>query len=425
MVDGKGLKVLLIAYVYPPFWEAQSVRWYYLSRELANAGFQVDVLTVKYPGKREDIPGIKVYRTFPGPFNQVVFKALTNPKVFSAKVRRSSKFLFIKKIYRSIRRLAEYLMLGDTRNEWFFIAYPKALRLIKENNYDFLITSHEPIVDTILGLALKDRTKIKWIADLADPISADYYPKIWKPFLKLFERKVLAKADFIIVTNEALKRKYEKIINFTDKILLISQGFDLEFFRSQNKVEKNKKFTLVYTGSFYKDFREPKALVEALAKLNFNFELWLAGRLEGFFPLFNPIKEQIKYFGVLSHKEVLELQAKADVLVYLGNKLENQVPGKFYEYLGSKKPILCIIQNEKDPVAGLVRDLRIGEVCFNEPEEIAKAISKLYEHWLKDEIERIYVYEEDKIKEFSWQNQAQKLIKEMKKISEPHAHNKF
>ncbi|MCI4453612.1 MAG: glycosyltransferase family 4 protein [Thermodesulfobacterium sp.] len=410
------MRLLLVAYAYPPLWEAQSVRWYYLSKELAKAGFQVDVLTVEYPGKKEEIPGIKVYRTFPGPFNQAVFKALGNPKVFSAEVRSSRKFLFIKKLYRAIRKITEYMMLGDIRNEWFFIAYPKALELTKENNYDLLITSHEPMVDTLLGLALKNRTKIKWIADLADPISADYYPKIWKPFLKLFERKVLAKADFIIVTNEALKRKYEKIINSTDKILLISQGFDLEFFRSQNKVEKNKKFTLAYTGSFYKDFREPKALVEALAKLNFNFELWLAGRLEGFLPLFKSIQERVKYFGVLSHPEALELQAKADVLVYLGNRLESQVPGKFYEYLGSKKPILCIIQHTEDPVAGLVRELRIGEVCLNEPEEIARAISKLYEHWLRGEMEEVYRYEEEKVREFSWQNQAQKLIRKIKEL---------
>jgi len=416
MVDEQGLRLLLVAYAYPPLWEAQSVRWYYLSKELAKAGFQVDVLTVEYPGKKEEIPGIKVYRTFPGPFNQAVFKALGNPKVFSAEVRSSRKFLFIKKLYRAIRKITEYIMVGDTRNEWFFIAYPKALELIREKNYDLLITSHEPMVDTLLGLTLKDRTKIKWIADLGDPISADYYPKVWKPFLKRLERKVLAKADAITVTTEALKKKYRMSFRGEDKILVVQQGFDLEFFRMPKMRKKGGSFVLAYTGSFYKDFREPKALVEALAKLNFNFELWLAGRLESFLPLFKSIQERVKYFGVLSHPEALELQAKADVLVYLGNKLESQVPGKFYEYLGSKKPILCIIQHPEDPVAGLVRELRIGEVCLNEPKEIARAISKLYEHWLRGEMEEVYRYEEEKVREFSWQNQAQGLIKTVKEL---------
>lgn len=415
MVDEKGLKVFLIAYVYPPLWEAQSVRWYYLTKELANAGFQVDVLTVEYPGEKENFTGIKVYRTFPGPFNKAVFKALSDPKVFSAKIRRTRKFLFLKKIYRSIRKLAEYLMLGDTRNEWFFIAYQKALRLIKENNYDFLITSHEPIVDTLLGLALKNKTKIKWIADLADPITANYYPSVWKPIFKKIEKKVLEKADAVIVTNEALKRDYEKIIRSVDKILLITQGFDLDFFKSQKKVRKNEKFTLVYTGSFYKDFRDPQSLIEALTKLNFDFELRLAGRLEGFLPYFEPIKEKVKYFGVLPHKEVLKLQAQADVLIYLGNKFETQVPGKFFEYLGSGRPILCIVQSENDPVVKIVRNLGVGEVCSNELMEISQALERFYKIWVKGEMENTYSYEEKNIKEFSWQNQAQKLIKAMKK----------
>ena len=410
------MRLLLIAYAYPPLWEAQSVRWYYLSKELAKAGFQVDVLTVEYPGKKEEIPGIRVYRTFPGPFNQAVFKALANPKVFSAEVRSSRRFLFIKKLYRGIRRIIEYMLLGDARNEWFFIAYPKALELIRKNNYGLLITSHEPMVDTFLGLALKNRTKIKWIADLGDPISADYYPKVYRPFLKSFERKVLAEADAIIVTTEALKKKYRMSFGGEDKILVVQQGFDLEFFRLPKMRKKGGSFVLAYTGSFYKGFREPRVLVEALAGLKFDFELWLAGRLEGFLPLFKSIQERVKYFGVLSHPEALELQAKADVLVYLGNKLESQVPGKFYEYLGSKKPVLSIVQHPEDPVASLVRELRIGEVCLNEPEEIARAISKLYEHWVKGEMEEVYRYEEEKFRKFSWQNQAKGLIKTVKEL---------
>jgi glycosyltransferase involved in cell wall biosynthesis len=307
-------------------------------------------------------------------------------------------------------------MLGDLRNEWLPIGYYNALKIMKEKKYDFLITSHEPMVDTFLGLALKNKMKIKWIADIADPVSAYYYPSIWRPILKKIEKAVLKKADAVLVTNESLKKEYEKIAGSANKIFVITQGFDLEFFRSQKRTDKNEKFTLTYTGSFYKEFKDPKSLIKALEKLNFDFELRLAGWLENFLPLFEPIKQKVKYLGVLPHREVLQVQASSDILIYLGYKHDNRVPGKFFEYLGSKKPILCIIQNEKDPVAKIIKTLEVGEVCFNEPEEIAKAISKLYEHWLKDEIEKTYIYEENKIKEFSWQNQAQKLIMTIKKL---------
>jgi len=304
-------------------------------------------------------------------------------------------------------------MAGDTRNEWFFIGYFKALNLLRENEYDFVITSHEPIVDTLIGLALKKRG-IKWIADLADPISASYYPGFWRLILKKIEKKVLEKADAIIVTNDAIKNKYNKYVNSKDKILVITQGFDLKFFKFQKEFNKNDRFTLAYTGSFYKDFRNPEALVKALSRLNFNFEFRLAGRLEGFLPVFEPIKQKVKYLGVLPHKEVLKVQASSDVLVYLGNKLENQIPGKIFEYLGSGRPILCIIQSKKDPVGGLVRNLGIGEVCFNEPEGIYQAINKFYKLWVDKKLNTEYFYEEKKIKEFSWQYQVQKLLYFMK-----------
>jgi glycosyltransferase involved in cell wall biosynthesis len=416
MVGEKGLRVLIIAYLYPPLWEAQSVRWYYLSRELAKAGIQVDVLTVKYPGETQDFPGIKVYRTSPGPFNKMVFKVLSNPSIFSAKVRCSTKFIFIKKLYRTIRKLLKYFMMGDIRNEWFFTGYFQALKLLQKNKYDFLITSHEPIVDTIIGLALKSKLRIKWIADLADPILAPYYPNFWKPILRKIEKKVLEKADLILVTNSFLKKKYAKHAASKDKILIITQGFDLDFLTSKKEISKNGKFTLAYTGSFYKGFREPKFLIEALKRLNFDFEFQLAGRLEDFLSQFEPIKQKVKYLGVLPHQEALKVQANSDVLIYLGNKLDAQVPGKFFEYLGSRRPVLCIVQNKEDPVAKIVRNLGIGEVCSNEPGEIYQVLERFYKLWAGNKIEAVYPYQEVQIKEFSWQNQVQKLLDYLKNL---------
>lgn len=42
-------KILLVAYSYPPLGDAQSLRWYYISNELANIGYKIDVITIKHP----------------------------------------------------------------------------------------------------------------------------------------------------------------------------------------------------------------------------------------------------------------------------------------------------------------------------------------------------------------------------------------
>ena len=62
----------------------------------------------------------------------------------------------------------------------------------------------------------------------------------------------------------------------------------------------------------------------------------------------------------------------------------------------------------------IVKNLEIGEVYFNELEEIYKAINKFYKLWIDKKLDIEYFHDELKIIEFSWQYQAQKLLNFMK-----------
>ena len=73
--DSGRIKILLIAYEFPPSPSPQSLRWMYLSRELARLGYQVDVLTCRMApsGAGLDVPeGVRTHRTSPGGFKAVV-----------------------------------------------------------------------------------------------------------------------------------------------------------------------------------------------------------------------------------------------------------------------------------------------------------------------------------------------------------------
>lgn len=67
------MRILLIAYSFPPLIDAQSFRWYYLSNALAELGIQIDVLTMRYPfgdGASWDFhKNIEVFETFPVPLS--------------------------------------------------------------------------------------------------------------------------------------------------------------------------------------------------------------------------------------------------------------------------------------------------------------------------------------------------------------------
>ena len=419
------MKVLLISYLFPPLWEAQSVRWYYLAKELAKMGANIDVLTIFLPFEEKlDLSNnINTIRIPPGPFESILFKVkfkleIENNKNTSNKknpvLRTTFLFKSLKTIYHINRKILGSLLLGEIRNEWFF----KAKKWIDQNNlnsYQVIITSHEPMVDTLLGLYIKKKyPHLLWLADLGDPLTAPYYPFFWKPVLKKIEKEILKKADIVTITNRRLKEKYLSQYKINpQKILIIPQGFDWNFYLNQNNnLSQNPVFTLFYAGSFYKKFRDPTELFRALEEFPYDFRFYLAGRIEKFLPKSSKLKDKIIYLGVLPHKEVLNWEKKANLLIYIANALEDQISGKFFEYLGSKNPILCITQNPQfdDEILSLINNLNIGKTVHNKKEKILKALLEFYEKFVNNKL-NLNHYNTNLLYKFSWQYYAQKIYK--------------
>jgi hypothetical protein len=95
-------------------------------------------------------------------------------------------------------------------------------------------------------------------------------------------------------------------------------------------------------------------------------------------------------------------------LVHISNKQIEQVPGKFYEYLGVGKPILVIYQDMQDQLLPLCKDIGIDTVCKNDPNDIKDTINRVYN-------DRDFHYNQDILQNYSWQNRALKLDDTLKK----------
>ena len=202
-----------------------------------------------------------------------------------------------------------------------------------------------------------------------------------------------------------------------EKIEVITQGFDAERFRVQKaRKDKNKDFTMLFSGTFYRSFREPDNLIEALYQLkHLNFKLQTAGRNELFLRDFDRIQEKVEFLGFVSYEKSLKLQDKADVLVNISNRQTYQVPGKIYEYIGSKKPILNIVYDkDRDETAWFVKRYRIGVVCENRVEEIKSAVLNLYTAWENNRLPKMFKFDSDELLEFSWQAGVEKLSRIVK-----------
>jgi len=411
-------RLLLIAYSYPPLEDAQSLRWYYLSQELAKLGCHIDVVTIDHPAEMsyKISSNITIHRVYPGFFENIAnrFKnRIGVDGVQNQQKRRSFSFSFMKRGYWLVRSLVGGVLPGNITSEW----YPWALSYIHKNldmqAYDMMITSHEPWVDALLGLRLKKKyPQLKWVGDFGDPYVSVYTPKYKRFFENRLERKIYENIDLLVLTNqkvfESLQRKYAFLEQ--KESLILEQGFVERTKKRASVDNKSTPFTILYTGTFYEDFRNPKQLAEALKMLTFDFRFIVAGRNEAFDYLFRPLGEKYRFLGFTSHQEVLRLQERADVLVHLSNKQIEQVPGKFFEYLGAKRSVLLIYQNENDQLISFAERMGISTVCPNNAKSIAQMLQQMYDERGKAS------YNADEIAQYSWQARALKLYQKIQAL---------
>ena len=374
------------------------------------------ILTIAQPINFSQNGRLEVYRLRPGPmesFLQHLKKTLTVESPDNAIKRKRALFRLGKLMLETVKKTYGLILAGDYKTEWFpvFISNMNKLGL---KEYKVLITSQYPLVDGLIGLYIKSRyPDIFWIADIGDPVCAPYNAKLKKPIDEYFEKKIVHKADRVIVTNRNIRLLLScKYGVSRKKIEIITQGFDAERFKNK-KLErvKNENFTMFFSGTFYRGFREPKNLIDALCQLkHLDFKLKIAGRNELFLKDFDKIKNKVEFLGFVPYEKSLELQENADVLVNISNKQVFQVPGKLFEYIGSKKPILNIVYDkDRDETAWFINRFRIGLVCENRVEEIKNDILTLYKEWENNKLYKMFKFDNTDLLEFSWQNGAEKL----------------
>lgn len=424
-------KLLIIAYNFPPLISPQSLRWFYIVRELSARGYDINVLTIRMPkGFKElldNIPeDVKVHRTFPGFFYYLTFKCSRE----SIRKNEREDIISVNKLFWRSLSFAHFkiyntlnsILLPDIYSEWLPFAIKAGLKLIKINKYRVIITSSEPRVCHIVGYYLKKKSGIPWIADYGDPwvypVPTVKESQFKKKIIEKIEKTILKEMNVITVAADGIKDLYLSKYPFLDKnkIFVIPQGYDPDMF-PQYDYEKKYKFRIVYCGSFYKGLRDPMAFFEAIKEIRReDFEVIIAGRINEFAEVIKrDFKDGVvKYNGFLSHKESLSLQKNATMLLHIGNITDVQVPGKIYEYIGAGRPILCVSGNDNDLSAKLVNKYNRGIVVKNSVEDIKKGIMELYDLWKSGMLDSRF--DLGTLNEFSWQQRARDISNIIKSL---------
>ncbi len=251
------------------------------------------------------------------------------------------------------------LFIPDARIGWLPTAVKEGVKILQEFDISAIYSSSPPYTCSLVGRALKRRSGLPWVAGFRDPWTEFLTtPKRW--FLpatidRQLEHTVFCEADAIEsawegITADAL-RKYPKLP--TNKFHYIPNGFDSNDFPAISAVS-NEVFTLTYTGSMY-GRRTPATLFAAIEKLLAEgrlqaneFRLRFVGRfgseVEEMFRSAS-FYRSIDVVSYLPHEESVKSLLTSDALLLIVDEAKESseiVPGKVFEYIGVKKPILAI-----------------------------------------------------------------------------------
>ena len=129
-----------------------------------------------------------------------------------------------------------------------------------------------------------------------------------------------------------------------------------------------------------------------------------------FWKQFKKLGKKVKLTGFVPHGKTLEIQDKSDVLVNISNKQVHQIPGKIFEYIAAKKPILNIVYNlENDESVNIIGKNKIGLSCKNDKNYIKEAIIRLYKLWENNTLHSMFHFDDKDLNDYSWQAGAERL----------------
>ncbi len=313
-------------------------------------------------------------------------------KISSGIISNKKKQSFIEKALLWIRG---NMFIPDARIFWVKPSIKFLCNYIIENNIETIITTGPPHSVHLIGLGLKKQNNIKWIADFRDPWTTIGYHKALKLSKKAaqkhkdLEKEVMNSCDQLIVTSSTTKSEFEQITS--KPIEVITNGYDFE---EVAKKSMDSKFTLAHIGSFLSE-RNPRILWKSLSELVHenkafanDFQLKLIGAVSK--EVLETIKEfrlenYVNYLGYVSHKEALQEQKSSQVLLLIEIDSEATnciIPGKLFEYMVSKRPILAIGPKQAD-FKNIINETNTGTFFMYDEKEALKCQIKMYYNHFK------------------------------------------
>lgn len=277
----------------------------------------------------------------------------------------------------------------DRQWTWIRPARKRVEQLFQSWRPDIIFVSTPPYSQLLLANKISKAYAIPWVAEYRDTWSVQPYYSypFWRKVIETWlEKKVTKSASRLFAVTylaaEEVKNELKR------PILVARNGFDQEDFDVldvQTPIDE-QVLTILYGGAVYGGLRDPTPLIEALALLGKDS---VKCRVIIYTSQTEQIRDAAQRLNVedlvdlrdpIQREQFLELELGADVLLLMRGtdpKEDSVVPGKVYEYIGARRPILALGSTTGEAV-DIIRSEALGLVS-NDAAEIADQLRTWYQ----------------------------------------------
>lgn len=355
------IKVLILAYDFPPYISVGALRPYSWYKYLMEFGIYPIVVTRLWQKSHNNsldyFTPTESSRVIEETKFGVIIKAPYNLNLRDKIVLKygESRFILIRRLISGFYEVAQFIANIGPKSKLFY----EAREYLKKHQVDLIIATGEPFVLFKYAYKLSKDFNIPWIADYRDPWSQDKArngKRLSKKWDALLEKKFCSGADAVVTVSAFFKKKIESLIKRTD-IHIVTNGYDPEAIKKASEIKQNNnELRIAFVGTIYKwhpldrflsacrefviQHQNPKFRIEFYG-VNTEFEIKNLVNSK-----YTELAPFVSIIPKLQNDELLQNLATANV--YLLFNYYAYIGTKIYDYIALRRQIILCFSNDEE-----------------------------------------------------------------------------